>query len=168
MQVRTLVLTLVVVIIVAIAGIAAVLVASRLTPQGSNPAFATAVDFVNAAGKGNDQVATALLSNGMKTYVASHCPSAKPSGCLRSYIPAEWGELQDAIYRRSIPDGQAWNVEIIANYGQGKGASGVCSLIRIEPSAGDWHVAGWAGFVHCGDPASRDMATSPSTPNRAP
>src|SRR4051812_8302407 len=108
MQFRNLLLIGVVVIVVAIAGVAAVLVAARLTPQGANPAFTTAVDFVNAAGKGNDQVATALLSSRMKAYVTSRCPGAKPSGCLRSYTPTEWGGLQDAIYRRSIPDGQAW------------------------------------------------------------
>ncbi|MEO8395332.1 MAG: hypothetical protein ABI700_20220 [Chloroflexota bacterium] len=168
MQFRSLLLIGLVVIVVAIAGVAAVLVAARLTPQGANPAFTAAVDFINAAGKGNDQVATALLSNAMKAYVAAHCPGARPSGCLRSYTPAEWGGMLSAIYRRSIPDGQAWNVEIIANYAQGKGASGVCSLIRTEPNAGDWLVTGWAGFVHCGDPASRDMATNPDTPNRAP
>ncbi|MBI1259555.1 MAG: hypothetical protein GC204_18970 [Chloroflexi bacterium] len=166
MQRRTLVVIGAVVVILAAAAL--ILVASQLTPQATNPAFTTAVDFVNAAGKGEDAVALALLDNTMKTYVADHCPNAAPSGCIQAYIPADWGGLLSAIYRRSVPDGQAWNVEIIANYAEGKGASGVCSLIRVEPNAGDWRVAGWAGFVHCGDPASRDMATNPDTPNRAP
>jgi len=161
--------TLVIIAVVLVAAIAAVvLIASQFTPQGSNPAFTTAVDFVNAAGKGNDPVATALLDNAMKAYVAAHCPNGSPSACVESYTPADWGALQEAIYRRAAPDGQAWDVEIIANYAQGKGASGVCSLIHVEPDAGDWRVAGWAGFVHCGDPASKDMATNPNTPNRAP
>ena len=168
MQFRNLLIIGVVVIVVAGAGVAAVLVASKLTPQAANPAFTIAVDFVNAAGKGDDARASALLSNSMKAYVLAHCPNKSPSGCLRSYTPAEWGSLQDAIYRRSIPNGQAWDVEIIANYAQGKGASGVCSLIHIAQEAGNWRVAGWAGFIHCGDPASRDMATNPDTPNRAP
>ena len=168
MQLRNLLIIGVVVVVVAVVGVAAVLVASQLTPQAANPAFTTAVDFVNAAGKGDDAKASALLNNAMKAYVAAHCPSATPSSCLRSYTPADWGSLQDAIYRRSVPNGQAWDVEIIANYALGKGASGVCSLIHVAPDAGNWRVVGWAGFVHCGDPASRDMATNPDTPNRAP
>ena len=45
MQFRNLVLIRVVVIVVAIAGVAAVLVASRLTPQAANPAFSDSRRF---------------------------------------------------------------------------------------------------------------------------
>jgi len=77
--------------------------------------------------------------------------------------------MVSAIFRRAAPVGSAWDVEVIANYQQGAGASGVCSLIHVAPdAAGSWQVAGWAGFVHCGDPGSRNMATNPDTPNRAP
>ena len=150
------------------AGLAVVVIGSRLTPQASNPAFTTAVDFVNAAGQGDDTQALPLLDQTMRAYVAAHCPKASPAACVQSYTPPEWGKLVSAVFRRAAPSGQAWDVEIIANYQTGTGASGVCSLIHVAPEAGNWLVAGWAGFVHCGDPDSRDMATNPDTPNRAP
>jgi hypothetical protein len=151
-------------------GIAAAVViifALVLTSQGINPAFQTAVDLVIALGKGDDQTALSLLDESMRAYVTDRCPNGSPSACI--VTPPEWGALISAVFRRAAPDGANWDVEVIANYEQDRGASGVCSYIRVEPdAAGNWHVAGWAGFIHCGDPASRDMPTNPDTPNRAP
>ncbi len=146
-----------------------VVVATQLTPQASNPAFTAAVNFVTAAEKGDDTTALALLDEPMRAYVAAHCPDGSPAACLDSFTPPEWGKMISAVFRRAAPVGSAWDVEVIANYEQDRGASGVCSLIHVKPdAAGAWQVAGWAGFVHCGGPESRDMATNPDTPNRAP
>ncbi len=144
-------------------------VALALTPQETNPAYRAAVAFVDSAAKGDDASASALLDAPMRAYVAANCAGGEPSGCIQSYTPPEWGKLLSAVYRRAAPDGDAWNVEVIANYEQGTGASGVCSLIHVSKDAGgDWQVSGWAGFVHCGEPESRNMDTNPDTPNRAP
>lgn len=165
MRLRTLAL---IALIAAAALVVIVGVAAQLTPEAANPAFTTAVDFVQAAGHGDDSTAQALLDPALRAYAADHCPDGSPSACIQSYTPPEWGDLVSAVFRRAAPDGEAWNVEVIANYQTGTGASGVCSLIRVAPEGGGWQVAGWAGFVHCGDPGSRDMATNPDTPNRAP
>ncbi len=146
-----------------------VVVALALTPQETNPAYAAAVAFVNSAAKGDDASALALLDAPMQAYVAANCAGGEPSGCIRSYTPPEWGNMISAVYRRAAPDGEAWNVEVIANYEQGVGASGVCSMIHVSQEAGGkWQVAGWAGFVHCGEPESRNMDSNPDTPHRAP
>ena len=146
-----------------------VVVALALTPQETNPAYATAVAFVDAAAKGNDAAAMDLLDAPMQAYVAANCAGGEPSGCILSYTPPEWGSMISAVYRRAAPVGDAWNVEVIANYEQGTGASGVCSMIHVtKDAAGKWQVSGWAGFVHCGEPESRNMDTNPDTPNRAP
>lgn len=145
-----------------------IIVATQLIP-GDNPAFTTAVRFVNAAGKGDDAAALALLDAPMRAYAADHCPDGSPSACVDGFTPPEWGEMLSAVFRRATPADDGWNVEVIANYERDKGASGVCSLIHVAPdSSGAYQVVGWAGFVHCGDPGSRDMATNPDTPNRAP
>ncbi len=146
-----------------------VVVALALTPQETNPAYAAAVAFVDSAAKGDDATALNLLDAPMQAYVAANCAGGEPSGCIQSYTPPEWGKLLSAVYRRAAPDGAAWNVEVIANYEQGTGASGVCSLIHVTKDAGGkWQVSGWAGFVHCGEPESRNMDANPDTPNRAP
>lgn len=159
-------------ILALVALIVIILVATQLTPQTTNPAFTSAVDFVNAASTGDDQTALALLDEPMRAYVAANCPDGSPSACVASYIPTEWGDLVSAVFRRAAPDAadvRQWDVEVIAHYRAGTGASGVCSLIDVAPdAAGAWRVTGWAGFIHCGDPASRDMATNPDTPHRAP
>lgn len=165
MSLRTLVILGLVAVV---AVVVIVLVASQLTPQANNPAFTVAVDFVTAAAKGDDTTALGLLDDDMLTYTAENCPDGSPAACIDGYTPPEWGEMVSAVFRRAVPDGANWNVEVIAHYRQGTGASGVCSLIRVEPVGYTWRVAGWAGFVHCGDPESRDMATNPDTPNRAP
>jgi hypothetical protein len=165
--------TILILALVALAALVVIVVlATQLTPQTSNPAFTTAVDFVNAASKGDDTTAFALLDEPMRAYVAANCPDGSPSACIVSFIPSEWGELVSAVFRRAAPDAddvRRWDVEVIAHYREGTGASGVCSLIDVAPDdAGAWRVSGWAGFIHCGDPASRDMATNPDTPHRAP
>jgi ABC-type phosphate transport system substrate-binding protein len=146
-----------------------VAVTLALTPAQTNPAFAAAETFVRAAGQGDDATALALLSDQMQTYVAANCPNESVSACVDSFTPPEWGAMRSAVYRRATPDGAAWDVDIISHYEADTGASGVCIYGRVEQNAaGEWRVAGWAGFVHCGDPASRNMAANPDAPNRAP
>ena len=147
-----------------------ILLTAALTPQNTNPAFATAVDFINAAGTGDDETAFALLDATMQDYVNATCPDSRVSACIQPYTPPEWGAFKSAVFRRSVPDGtQAWDVDLIATYESGVGFSGVCIYTHIEEVAEeDWRVAGWAGFIHCGDNASRSMALNPDTPNRAP
>jgi hypothetical protein len=146
-----------------------VVVTLTFTPQETNPAFAAATAFMNAAFQGDDDTAFTLLSLAMQQYVTDHCPNGSVSACIKGYTPPAYGEADSAIYRRAAPDGGAWDVELIAAYPHDKGASGVCIYERMEPSAsGAWQVAGWAGFLWCGDSRSRDMASNPDTPNRAP
>lgn len=146
-----------------------VAVAIALTPGQTNPAFATAVTFVEAAGKGDDATALAQLDNTLRTYVADHCPNGSVSACVQSYTPPDWGQMIGATFRRAAPDGANWDVEVISNYAAGTGASGVCIYTRVQPNgAGGWQVSRWAGWLHCSDPGARNMATNPATPNRAP
>jgi hypothetical protein len=140
-----------------------------LTPQATNPAFAAATRFIEAAGRGDEAAAFALLSETMQAYVKTNCPNGRVSACVQGYIPPEWGAFLSAVFRRAAPDGVNWQVEMIATYEKDKGFSGVCIHQRMESdSAGGWRVAGWAGFIACGDPRSRNMSTNPNTPNRAP
>lgn len=140
-------------------------------PESSSPAAKTAGVFVRAALNGEDAAASPLLDADLQTWAGENCPDGRVSACVQSYIPPEWGALQGVVFRRAAPDAGAWNVEWIATYTADKGASGVCIYTRVEPDAtapDSWRVAGWAGFIHCGDPASRGMATNPDAPNRAP
>jgi len=138
-------------------------------PQNANPAFATAVEFSQAAGEGDDAAAMALLDAPLQKYVQANCPEGSVSACVRAYTPPDWGQFRSVVFRRALPDGAAWNVDLIATYEAGKGASGVCIYNRIEQGEdGAWQVTAWAGFVHCAEADSRNMATNPDTPNRAP
>src|SRR6185295_12234936 len=92
-----------------------IFVSLSLTPE-SSPAFDAAVRFIEAAGKGDDSVAFALLAPQMKDYVHANCPNGSVSACVRSYTPPEWGDFQNGVFRRAAPDGQNWNVQIIADY----------------------------------------------------
>lgn len=166
MKFRTIMIVGLVALVAIIAVIA--LIATQLTPQATSPAFTAAVDFVNAAGTGDDTTALALLDENMRTYVATSCPEGSPSACIQSYAAPDWGKLVTAVFRRAAPDGANWDVEVIAHHEAGVGASGICSMIHVVPNGERWQVAGWAGFIHCGSPQSRDMATNPDTPNRAP
>ena len=148
---------------------AIIVITLTFTPQETNPAFAVATTFVNAAGKGDDATAFPLLSDEMQQYVKAHCPNGSISACIQSYTPPEWGGLQSAVFRRAAPDRDGWDVDLIATYEQDKGASGACMFNRMQKDAsGQWRVYGWAGFLWCGDPRSRNMATNPDTPNRVP
>ncbi|MFN8371683.1 MAG: hypothetical protein U0694_02240 [Anaerolineae bacterium] len=145
-----------------------VVVSSALIPP-TTPAFDAAVRFVEAAASGEDDAAFALLSPQVQAYVRADCPDGSVSACVRGYTPPEWGSMQSAVFRRAAPDGQNWDVQVIATYQYAQGFSGVCIYVRMESTAdGQWQVAQWAGFLSCGDPASRDMATNPDTPNRVP
>jgi hypothetical protein len=157
-------------LILVVAIVAILLLTESFTPENTDPAFAAAVSFVNAAGKGDDATAISLLSPELQTYVAEQCPDGSVSACVRDYTPAEWGSFLNAVFRRAAPDGPAArDVELIATYEQDKGFSGVCIYNRVEQdAAGAWKVTEWAGFVHCGEDAARDMATNPNTPNRVP
>lgn len=140
-----------------------------LTPQETNPAFAVAVDFMNAAAKGDDLTALPLLSADLQTWVQANCPDGRVSACIQAYTPPEWGGLISAVFRRAIPDGAAWNVDLIATYEKDRGFSGVCSAFHVAAGPdGRWRIQRWAGFVWCGDPASRNMMSNPAAPNQAP
>lgn len=141
-----------------------------LDPQNTSPAFAAAVDFANAAGSGDDAAALAHLSPELQAYVAANCPDGRVSACVAAYAPTDWGGFRSAVYRRSVPAGEGiWDIDLIATYETGVGASGVCIYTQARQTADDvWQITRWAGWLHCGDPASRNMATNPDTPNRAP
>jgi hypothetical protein len=158
------------VVILVIVSIGVLIAATAVfEPEETNPAYRTAGDFVRAALSGMDSTALPLLDAETQAYVAANCPDASVSACVQAYIPPEWGEVQVVSFRRAAPDVEAWNVDWIASFAQDVGASGVCIYTRVE-NQGDnqWRIAGWAGFIHCGDPASRNMATNPDTPNRVP
>jgi hypothetical protein len=146
-----------------------VAITAALTPQQTNPAFAAATAFMEAAGKGDDDTAYRLLDENLQAYVTTTCPNGSVSECIASYIPPEWGKFLNVVFRRAVPDGSAWNVDLIASYEEDLGFSGVCIFQRMEQNSdGAWQVAEWAGFISCGNPDSRNMATNPNTPNRAP
>ena len=154
-------------VIVVLAVIILALVATN-TPQ-TNPAFEVAANFANAAGHGDDAAALPLLSSNLAQAVASTCKDGKPSACVQGYAPPEWGALEHAVFRRAVPNDADWDIEVIATYEKDKGASGVCSYFHVSQSPdGQWKIDRWAGFIWCGDPRSRDMATNPDTPNRMP
>lgn len=150
--------------------IVVILIATAVfAPESANPAFAAAVSFVMAAGEGRDEQALALLDENLQVYVRQQCPDGSAAACMKSYAPPEWGAFRSVVFRRAAPDGRAWDVELMATYEAQKGASGICIYNRVEQNdAEEWRVTAWAGFVHCGEAASRDMATNPDTPHRAP
>lgn len=157
-------------LIVIVSVVVVVIVTLALTPQETNPAFAAATQFMEAAGAGDDTTAFSLLSDPMQRYVRANCANGSPSACIAAYAPPEWGDFLGVVFRRAAPDGDdAWNVDLIATYERDKGGSGVCIYQRMERNkAGEWLVARWGGFIACADGRSRNMATNPDTPNRAP
>lgn len=151
------------------AGVAlVVIVTAALTPGEMNPAFTAAVTFVEAAERGDDVTAAALMTPELAAYVAQNCPEGSVSACVHAHTPAEWGDLISAVFRRAAPDGPDWDVDLIATYEHGKGASGVCIYTRLIAEGEAWKVAEYAGFAGCADPRTRNMATNPDTPNRVP
>ena len=153
---------------------ALIVVSLALTPEKLKPAFNVAVQFMNAAGLGDDATAYQLLSTEMQAYVDANCPDGSVSACIQSYTPPEWGHLlhdEAAVYRRSVPAGDnAWHVQLLASYEEGEGFAGVCIYLRMEESApDDWRVSGWAGFISCDAPNSGiNGLRQPDAPNRAP
>lgn len=141
-----------------------------LVPEGSHPAYAAAVNFVNAAATGDDDTAIPYMSTTLRDTVAETCPDGVPSTCIESYADDSWGGFMSAVFRRAIPDGSnAWDVQLIATYEDGQGFSGICIYNRMEQIDGTWQVMRWAGFVSC------DLATAglqeladESAPNRLP
>jgi hypothetical protein len=166
MKNRTLILIAIVIGISAMLLIIATLI---FTPESTNPAFDAAVAFVTAATAGDDAAALALVSQPIRDYAAA-CPDGRISACVRAYTPPEWGDMVRAVFRRAIPDGAAWDIDLISFYRADTGASGVCIYTRAEPTGegGAWQITAYAGFIHCADAASRSMANNPAAPNRVP
>ena len=152
-----------------IAGLLVVLIAVALTPEQTNPAFTTAVTFVEAAGKGDDSTALAQLDATLRTTWLDHCPQGSVSACVQSYTPPEWGKLVDAAFRRPprmVKPGTSRSCRITRRV---RRRAPFASTPAVEPNgAGGWQVTRWAGFVHCSDPTARNMDTNPDTPIRAP
>lgn len=141
-----------------------------LVPEGTHPAFATAVSFVNDAARGRDDEAIPLMSDALTAYVADNCPDSIPSTCIQSYADDSWGNFMSAVYRRSIPDGSdAWDVQLIATYEDGQGFSGICIYNRVERIEDAWQVVRWSGFVSCDLPsAGLQQLAGDDAPNRVP
>ena len=157
------------IVLAVVSGVAlVVLVTAALTPGQLNPAFAAAVACVEAAERGDDEAANAIMSPELAAWASANCPDARISACVRAYTPEDWGDLISAVFRRAVPDGDAWDVDLIATYQHGQGFSGVCIYARMEPNGDSWQLAEYAGFAWCGDPATRTMAGNPAAPNRAP
>lgn len=150
--------------------VAAIIIASLMITENLHPAYETAVDFVNAAGQGDEATAFALLSNAMQNHVSEHCPDGRVSACVAGYTPEDWGDFTSAVYRRSISDGSSWDVLILASYQEGEGFAGVCIYNRVEEVLPDvWRVAAWSGFVSCDDSnAGLSGLRQEDAPNRAP
>ncbi|MCB9451273.1 MAG: hypothetical protein H6672_07520 [Anaerolineaceae bacterium] len=146
-----------------------IVVTYALTPQNTDPAYLAALEFVEAVRQQDDPTAFALLSDDLQTYVRDNCPDGSVSACINAYTPPEWGKMLSAVFRRAAPDGPNFDVDIIATYAEDKGFSGVCIYQRMEQdAAGEWKVYAWAGYVSCGDGASRNMAHNLDAPNRVP
>ncbi len=137
--------------------------------------YRIAVDFMTAAGSGDDDTAFPLLTDEMQAYVRENCPDGSVSACVMAYTPPEWDGLNDSadpvVFRRSIPDGEdAWDVQLVATYAEGQGFAGVCIYHRMEEVApDDWRVAAWSGFISCDAPNSGIQGLrQPDAPNRVP
>jgi hypothetical protein len=153
-----------------VAVVALIIATLLFVPEGINPAFATAVNFVNAVATGDDDIALPYMSIALRQSVAENCPNGMPSTCIKSYADDSWGDFMSAVFRRAIPDGSdVWDVQLIATYEDGQGFSGVCIYNRVERIDNDWQVTRWAGFVSCDLPTAglQDLAGESSL-NRMP
>jgi len=141
-----------------------------LVPEGTHPAYAVAVEFVNSAATGDDESAVLHMSDTLMAYVADNCPDGVPSTCIAAYADESWGGFSSAVYRRSVPDGtDAWDVQLIATYEDGQGFSGICIYNRVEQIEGEWQVVRWSGFVSCDLPtAGLQQLAGDDAPNRVP
>lgn len=142
-----------------------------LTPEAT-PAFDTAVEFMNAAGRGDDATASGKLSPELLQFVEANCRDGSVSACVDDYTPPEWGNLIQAVFRRSIPDGEnAWDVMVVSTYEQEQGFSGVCTYYHVIRTGDDeWKIDRWSGFIACDDSNAGlvAMRDNPDAPNRAP
>ncbi len=157
--------------VLAVVIVALILLTAQLTPENTNPAYAVAVTFVEAAARGDDASAAPLLSAELSAYVAANCRDGSVSACIQGYTPAEWGGLVHAEFRRADTTGR--DIQLVATYQEGVGFSGVCIYVRVEAldeASSDYRVTRWGGFIHCGDPLARfdPLVNDPAVPNRAP
>lgn len=131
-----------------------IVLTALLVPQGTNPAYAAAIAFTNAASSGDDDTAFAKLSPELQTYVEANCDGSV-SACINAYIPPEWGGFTNAVFRRAMPDGQtAWDIQLVATYEEGQGFSGICIYNRAEQQDDEWRITAWSGWISCDDPNS--------------
>ncbi|HRL12709.1 MAG TPA: hypothetical protein PKX07_12565 [Aggregatilineales bacterium] len=170
---------LIALVVIVVLAVVIVVASTALTPSALTPAYAVAVDFTNAAIKGDEPTAAPLVDFNLTSFAADNCPDGRVSACIQGYAPEAWGGLISAVFRRSIPDGaDAWDIQLVATYEQDKGFSGVCIYNRVErfpalASANDryegWRVTRWSGFVPCDDARSgiQQLRTA-DAPNRAP
>ena len=147
--------------------VALIIATMFLVPESTNPASATAVNFVNAAATGDDETALPYMSSTLQESVAENCPDGIPSTCINSYADESWGGFMSAVFRRQIPDGNdAWDIQLIATYEDGQGFSGICIYNRVEKIGDEWQVTRWSGFVSCDLPTSGLQGlASDSAPN---
>jgi hypothetical protein len=159
---------LVFVVVILVVIVAIVVATLFFTPAETNPAFAAAIAFVDAAARGDDATAESYLSEELRAWVAANCPDGSVSACIASYIPPEWGAYQSMVFRRSAPDGDGYNVDLIGTWELDRGFSGVCVYTNMQQEDDAWKVQRWAGFVWCGDPNWAEFGSNPNTPNRVP
>lgn len=154
---------------IAILAVIVIAMTALLTPTQTSPAAESALTFVQAVSGGDDATAMPLLSDNATAYVAENCPGGSVSACVNAIIPEEWGNYISTVFRRAAPDGDHWNIDLISTYEHDLGGSGVCIYVRAEQDeSGNFKVAQYAGFVNCGDPSTRNMATNADAPNRVP
>lgn len=160
-------------LIVVIISLAVVVVlTATLIPQQLHLAYRAAVDFVNAAGNGDDAAAMSELSDDVRAYIADNCPDGSVSACVDAYTPPEWGGFLNAVFRRAQPDGaDAWDILLLATYEDDQGFSGVCIYNRAERVTDDtWEIVRWSGWVSCDLPNAglSSLASDADAPNRVP
>jgi len=165
--------TIIAIIIITLIIAGGIIALTALLPPQNQPAFDVATRFMNLAGTGQDELAMGLLSDELQAYVRNNCPDGSVSACIYAYTPSEWGKLiRDgaAVYRRSIRDGEAWDIQLIATYEKDKGFAGICIYHRVEEIApDDWRVTAWSGFIPCDDDNSGlPNLRSQNAINRAP
>jgi len=154
-----------------IALVIVIVVTALLVPQGTNPAYAAAIHFVNAAGRGDDALAASQLSAELRAYVHENCPEGRVAACIESYTPPAWGNFLNAVFRRAQPDGpDAWDILLLATYEEEQGFSGVCIYNRAERGADGWRITRWSGWVSCAlpDAGLSSLAQNDAAPNQAP
>jgi hypothetical protein len=164
--------TLTIILLTTVLAVAAIIALTAvLVPENTNPAFDVAVNFTNSAGDGEDELAAALLTDDLQSWVAENCPDGSVAACVDDYTPPEWGGLIAAVFRRAIPEGtDTWHVHLVATYEEEQGFAGVCIYNRVDQvEPGTWRVSAWSGFVSCDDPNSGLNALRRETAaNRAP